>query len=258
MSKPLILITNDDGIHSPGLRKLIKIANTFGKVVVVAPDGPRSAQSHAITLETPIRCNRIVIDDGKQIEFSCSGTPVDCVKLALNKILDRKPDLCLSGINHGSNSSINVIYSGTVSAATEAAINEIPSIGFSLLDYSFNADFLEAEPFINRIITKVLKSKYSNNLCLNVNIPKSISNQLIKGIKVCNQANAKWVEKFEERLDPMGKRYFWLKGVFIVNDSSKNCDENLLKDHYITIVPIKYDMTSYKEIEDIQNIFKNE
>ena len=139
MSTPLILITNDDGIYSPGLRYLIGLMNNIGKVVVVAPDGPQSAQSHAITINKPITCEKIKIDEGKQIEFICSGTPVDCVKLALAEILDRKPDICISGINHGSNASINVIYSGTVSAAIEASVHDIQSVGFSILDYSTTA-----------------------------------------------------------------------------------------------------------------------
>ena len=148
MSTPLILVTNDDGIYSPGLRYLINILNEIGKVVVVAPDSPQSAQSHAITINQPISCDKIKIDNGKQLEFICSGTPVDCVKLALSEILDKKPDICVSGINHGSNASINVIYSGTVSAAVEASIHEIPSVGFSILDYSENTELKHTEKYI--------------------------------------------------------------------------------------------------------------
>ena len=142
MKRPLILVTNDDGISAPGIRNLIRIMNDFGDVFVVAPDGPQSGMGHAITIEATIRCDKIVVDKGPQIEYSCSGTPVDCVKLAVNQLLSRKPDLCVSGINHGSNSSINVIYSGTMSAAVEGAIEKIPSIGFSLLDYSPDASFI--------------------------------------------------------------------------------------------------------------------
>ena len=257
MSFPLILITNDDGIKSPGLRKLIHIANNIGKVVVVAPDGPRSAQSNAITLEQPIRCDRVIIDQGKQIEYSCSGTPVDCIKLALNKILDRKPDICLSGINHGSNASINVIYSGTVSAAIEASINNIPSLAFSILDYSYDADFSESEFFIKNIILKSLEKKISNNSCLNINIPKSIENSQIKGIRVCHQATSKWVEEFKERFDPRGGRYFWLSGDFIIDDASDSSDEFFLKNHFISIVPVKYDLTSYEFIDSVTSIFND-
>ncbi len=258
MSIPLILITNDDGIKSPGLRKLISIANSIGKVVVVAPDGPRSAQSNAITLEQPIRCDRVTIDKGRQIEYSCSGTPVDCVKLALNKILDRKPDICLSGINHGSNASINVIYSGTVSAAMEASINKIPSLAFSILDYSLDADFTESELFIKKIILKSLENKIPNNTCLNINIPKSIKSNKIKGIKVCHQASSKWVEQFNERFDPRGNRYFWLSGDFIIDDKTETSDEYFLKNQFISIVPVQYDLTSYESIDYVNSIFNNE
>ena len=157
MKKPLILVTNDDGITAPGIRALIRVMNDFGDVYVVAPDSPQSAKSNALTLDKPIRCNSIKIDSGQQKEFACSGTPVDCVKIALNKVLPRKPDLCVSGINHGSNSSINVIYSGTVSAALEASINEVPSLAFSILDYSFSADFSESEYFVRKIVKMVSK-----------------------------------------------------------------------------------------------------
>ena len=190
MRKPLILVVNDDGITANGIRNLIKIMNDFGDVVVVAPDSPQSGKSHAITLEETIRCDKVKIDNGPQIEYSCSGTPVDCVKLALNKLLDRKPDLCVSGINHGSNSSINVIYSGTMSAAIEGALDGIPSIGFSLLDYSKDADFSESTAFIRLITKQVLKNGLNDGICLNVNIPKSINQQKIRGIRVCRQAKA--------------------------------------------------------------------
>ena len=196
MSTPLILVTNDDGIYSPGLRYLINILNKIGKVVVVAPDSPQSAQSHAITINEPISCDKIKIDNGKQLEFICSGTPVDCVKLALSEILDKKPDICVSGINHGSNASINVIYSGTVSAAIEASIHEIPSVGFSILDYSENTELKHTEKYIIHIVNKLLNSE--KNVCLNVNIPK-FSDIPIKGLKVCHQAKGKWIEEFDER-----------------------------------------------------------
>ena len=174
MKKTLILVINDDGINAPGIRKLISIMNDFGEVVVVAPDGPQSGKGHAITIESTIRCDKVIIDDGPQTEYSCSGTPVDCVKLAVNKLITRKPDLCVSGINHGSNSSINVIYSGTMSAAVEGALEGIPSIGFSLLDYSHEADFSEGEKYIREITQSVLNNSLPDGVCLNVNIPKSV------------------------------------------------------------------------------------
>ena len=251
MSTPLILITNDDGIYSPGLRYLIGLMNNIGKVVVVAPDGPQSAQSHAITINKPITCEKIKIDEGKQIEFICSGTPVDCVKLALAEILDRKPDICISGINHGSNASINVIYSGTVSAAIEASVHDIPSVGFSILDYSTTAEFKHTETHIINIVRNLLSSNL--NVCLNVNIPKYSENK-IKGIKIAKQAKGKWIEDFDERVSPMGKRYFWLTGEFIKEDESNEADQNLLDDNYISVVPIRYDLTDYSQIDDVKRL----
>ena len=171
-TKPLILVVNDDGITAPGLRMLIEIMNEIGEVVVVAPDSPQSAMGHAITINSTLHCQKINITKGPQLEYSCSGTPADCVKLAVNELLDRKPDLCVSGINHGSNSSINVIYSGTMSAAIEAGIEGIPAIGFSLLDFSWDADFRPLKRFINKISTMVLKNGIPKGVVLNVNFPK--------------------------------------------------------------------------------------
>tara|TARA_Y100000746_G_C15443339_1_gene423896 strand:+ start:663 stop:1430 length:768 start_codon:yes stop_codon:yes gene_type:complete len=254
MKKPLILIVNDDGITTPGIRRLIDIMNNLGDVVVVAPDKPQSGKSHSISLNTVIRCSPFVFDNGPQKEYACSGTPVDCVKLAFNKILHRKPDLCVSGINHGSNSSINVVYSGTMSAAIEASISGVPSIGFSLLDYSIDADFSECSNFISDISLSVLKSGLPEGVSLNVNIPKSVRNKSIKGIKICKQSKAKWIEEFDEREDPFGRKYYWLTGDFVDLDSSKDTDEYALKNHYISIVPIKFDLTSYESISEIKTI----
>ena len=222
MKRPLILVSNDDGISAPGIRNLIRIMKVFGDVVVVAPDKPQSGMGHAITIEATLRCDKTVIDKDHQVEYACSGTPVDCVKLAVNKLLDRKPDLCVSGINHGSNSSINVIYSGTMSAAVEGALEGIPSIGFSLLDYDHNADFTEAEIYIKKITKSVLENGMDRGVCLNVNIPKLKEDEPIKGIKVCRQANANWEEEFEERKDPKGRIYYWLTWRYF---AKKWCDD---------------------------------
>ena len=258
MRKPLILVVNDDGITANGIRNLIKIMNDFGDVVVVAPDSPQSGKSHAITLEATIRCDKVKIDNGPQTEYSCSGTPVDCVKLALNKLLDRKPDLCVSGINHGSNSSINVIYSGTMSAAIEGALDGIPSIGFSLLDYSKDADFSESTAFIRLITKQVLKNGLNDGICLNVNIPKSINQQKIRGIRVCRQARANWVEEFEERTDPKGRSYYWLTGKFINYDKADDTDEWALANQYVSVVPVQFDVTSHPSLASIKKLFFNE
>ena len=254
MKKPLILIVNDDGINAPGIRKLISIMNDFGEVVVVAPDGPQSGKGHAITIESTIRCDKVIIDDGPQTEYSCSGTPVDCVKLAVNKLITRKPDLCVSGINHGSNSSINVIYSGTMSAAVEGALEGIPSIGFSLLDYSHEADFSEGEKYIREITQSVLDNNLPDGVCLNVNIPKSVDDKEIKGVKVCRQAKANWVEEFDEREDPKGRKYYWLTGKFVNYDKGDDTDERALENHYISVVPVQFDVTAYHAISKLNTI----
>ena len=254
MKKPLILIVNDDGINAPGIRKLISIMNDFGEVVVVAPDGPQSGKGHAITIESTIRCDKVIIDDGPQTEYSCSGTPVDCVKLAVNKLITRKPDLCVSGINHGSNSSINVIYSGTMSAAVEGALEGIPSIGFSLLDYSHEADFSEGEKYIREITQSVLDNNLPDGVCLNVNIPKSVDDKKIKVVKVCRQAKANWVEEFDEREDPKGRKYYWLTGKFVNYDKGDDTDERALENHYISVVPVQFDVTAYHAISKLNNI----
>ncbi|MEE2931609.1 MAG: 5'/3'-nucleotidase SurE [Bacteroidota bacterium] len=256
--KPLILVVNDDGISAPGIRKLIHIMNEIGDVIVVAPEGPQSGMGHAITLESALRCDKIVIDDGPQEEYACSGTPVDCVKLAVNKILNKKPDLCVSGINHGSNSSINVIYSGTMSAAVEGALEGIPSIGFSILDYAHNADFSEAEKFVKKITRSVLASNLPKGVCLNVNIPKFNSNNQIKGIKVCRQAHANWVEEFQERKDPKGRTYYWLTGTFVNHDKGDDTDEWALANQYVSVVPVQFDVTAHHSISTLHQIINNE
>ena len=247
MSKPLILVSNDDGISAPGIRALIDIVKELGDIVVVAPDGAQSGMSHAITLNSTLRCDQIHIDDGPQTEYACSGTPVDCVKLAVSTIMERKPDLCVSGINHGSNASINVLYSGTMSAAIEAALDGIPSIGFSLLDYSHDADFSASKVVVKSIIEKVLEKGLPKGSCLNVNIPK-LSYTDIKGFKICRQADANWVEDFDERKDPMGRTYYWLAGSFQNFDKDKDTDEWALANGYVSVVPVKFDITAHEAI----------
>ncbi|WP_075341044.1 5'/3'-nucleotidase SurE [Tenacibaculum agarivorans] len=248
--KPLILVTNDDGITAPGLRMLIEIMNEIGEVIVVAPDSPQSGMGHAITVNNVLHCNPTSIDDGPQIEYSCSGTPADCVKMAKNKILNRKPDLCVSGINHGSNSSISVIYSGTMSAAVEAGIEGIPAIGFSLLDYSWHADFRSSKEFIKNITLNVLLNGLPDGVVLNVNIPK-LKKDEIKGIKVCRQANGYWKEDFEKRKSPMGKDYYWLSGEFINKDKGQDTDIWALENGYISVVPVQFDMTAHHAIQKL-------
>ena len=250
--KPLILVTNDDGITAPGIRALIKMMNEIGEVWVVAPDSPQSGMGHAITVDSTLFCEKVKIDDGPQNdrEWACSGTPVDCVKLGMNKILPRNPDLCVSGINHGANSSINVIYSGTMSAAVEAGVSGIPAIGFSLCDFSYSADFEASKEFIQKIVLESIDKKMPKGMVLNVNIPK-LPKEKIKGIKVCRQAKAIWKESYDERQDPRGRTYYWLSGKFENLDKGEDTDEKALEEGFISIVPIQYDLTAYHFISDL-------
>lgn len=241
--KPLILITNDDDITAPGIRNLVEAVKDLGHVVVVAPDKPQSGMGHAITIGSPLRLNRMHLF-GEIEAWQTSGTPVDCVKLAVDKILPRRPDICLSGINHGANHSINVIYSGTMSAAMEASIEGIPSIGFSLLDYRYEADFTGARQVVHKIVSAILGEKLDKHLLLNVNIP-SVPPKEIRGIKVCKQAYAKYEEDFDERLDPQGKKYYWLTGEFVNFDKGKDSDVAALQKNYVSVVPVQFDLTNY-------------
>ena len=251
MSKrPLILVTNDDGITAPGIRALIEVMLEIGDVVVAAPDSPQSGMGHAITINSVLYIERVYIDNGKQIEYSCSGTPADCVKLAVKEILKRKPDLCVSGINHGSNSSINVIYSGTMSAALEAGIEGIPAIGFSLLDYNYNANFEATKKYVKIIAKNALDKGIPNNVVLNVNFPNLLEKD-IKGIKICRQAKANWEEEFDKRQTPQGKDYYWLTGKFVNLDNGEDTDEWALENGYISVVPVQFDLTAHHAISNL-------
>jgi 5'-nucleotidase len=242
---PIILITNDDGVTAPGIKALTEAVIGLGKVYVVAPDKPQSGMGHAITIGHPLRLSKVNGIEGVET-YSCSGTPVDCVKLAVDSVLHGKPDICISGINHGANHSINVIYSGTMSAALEASIESIPSIGFSLLDFSIEADFTAAKVYARKIVEFVLKNqKLDKHICLNVNIP-AVEGKLIKGIKICKQAYAKYEEKFDERKDPHGRRYYWLTGEFKNFDKSKDTDVWALKNNFVSVVPVQFDLTNYE------------
>lgn len=252
--QPIILITNDDGVTAPGIRNLAEAVKDLGKVVMVAPDKPQSGMGHAITIGYPLRMHKLQLIEGVET-WQTSGTPVDCVKLAVDKILHRKPDICLSGINHGANHSINVIYSGTMSAAIEASIESIPSIGFSLLNYSMEADFSAGKIYARKIVEQVLAmKKMDKHLCLNVNIPNVVP-ELIKGIKVCRQAYAKYEEDFDERLDPTGKKYYWLTGEFKNFDKGKDTDVWALKNNYVSVVPVQFDLTNYVVKKQLEKLF---
>ena len=255
--KPLILVTNDDGITAPGILTLIETMSEIGDVLVVAPDKPQSAMGHAITINNTIYLNKVSKENASITQYSCSGTPVDCVKIAVHEILKRKPDLCVSGINHGTNSSINVIYSGTMSAAVEAGIEGIPAIGFSLLDFAWEASFEDVKSFVKKITLKVLENRLPEGVILNVNLPK-LKEHEIKGIKICRQAKASWTEKFDKRKTPQGRDYYWLSGEFVNEDKGEDTDEWALENSYVSVVPVQFDMTAHHTIQQLNNWNLNE
>lgn len=248
MNKPLILVANDDGITSRGIKHLVDVMKELGDVLVVAPDGPQSGMGHAITVGDTLRLTESNIFEGVRA-FECSGTPADCVKMARHFVLkgERQPDIVVSGVNHGSNTSISVLYSGTMSAAIEGAIEGTPAIGFSLCDYSHNADFSHALEYIKKIAQQVLKKGLPKGVALNVNIPPK-RNEPIKGIRICRQANAKWVEEFDQRFDPNGRRYFWMAGNFVNFDKGEDNDEWAIANNYVSVVPCQFDLTAHQAI----------
>jgi len=252
MSKPLILITNDDGIYAGGLSALVEVCRPIGDIVIVAPDSPQSGQGHAITLNDPIRLRQVKDLDAEA--YKCSGTPVDCVKLAKSVVLNgRKPDLCVSGINHGSNASINIIYSGTMSAAMEASLEGIPSIGFSYLDYAADADFSACKKIATTLINKILANQVDDKLLLNVNIPLLPYDE-IKGIKVCRQSKGNWTEEFKEATDPRGEKYYWMTGAYYTEETATDTDIWALDNGYVSVVPSHHDLTDYKQLAGLKTI----
>lgn len=257
MSKrPLILVTNDDGITAPGIGNLIRLMRLLGEVVVVAPDSPQSGMGHAITLEDPLRVHSVNIFDNVEA-YECTGTPVDCVKLAKNVLFkERTIDLCVSGINHGSNAGVNILYSGTMSAAMEASLEGIDSIGFSLLDYSFDAVFKHADSFILSIVKSVLEQKLGGSQLLNVNIPKD-SERGIQGIRICRQGEGVWEEEFIKAEDPRGREYYWMSGKFVAKKHDEDTDLWALENGYISVVPSTSDLTDYSQIESLKYLAKS-
>lgn len=251
MNNRLILVVNDDGIHAKGVEVLTEIAKNFGNVVQISPTESQSGMAHAITVKTPIRVYKLVDTENLKI-FTCNGTPVDCVKMAINKLLPRKPDLILSGINHGANSSSSVIYSGTMAATIEGCINEIPSIGFSLLDFSKEANFSGARNYVEKIIGEAFLRHIPIGICLNVNIPAKAKGE-IKGIKICRQNHGVWREEFDHRTDPNGFDYYWLTGTFEdLEPHAEDTDEWALKNNYISIVPVQFDLTAYSFMKELK------
>lgn len=223
----------------------------MGNVVVVAPDQPMSGTGHAITVRHPLRLHLIKQEEG-YLEYSCNGTPVDCVKLGEQVVLKRKPDLLVSGINHGSNASINIIYSGTMAAVLESAIGGVPSVGFSLLDYSHHADFSSCGPFITRIAEKVLTDGLPDGVCLNVNIP-AVNGHEIRGIRICRQGRSRWVEEYDSRTDPHKRDYYWLTGFFEKQEENEDTDQWALENNYVSVVPVHFDFTAHYALATLQN-----
>lgn len=248
MKRPLILVSNDDGITSPGIRHLVDEMKQLGDVLVVAPNRPQSGMGHAITVGDTLRLKESDIFEGVRA-FECSGTPADCVKMARHYVLKGKPqpDVVVSGVNHGSNTSISVLYSGTMSAAIEAAIEGTPAVGFSLCDYGSDADFSHTGPYIRKITEQVLKAGLPKGVALNVNFPPR-RNESLKGVRICRQANAKWVEEFDERRDPNGRRYFWMTGNFVNFDKGEDNDEWAIANNYVSVVPCQFDLTAHHAI----------
>ena len=251
---PLILVTNDDGIHAKGIEALIMVARQFGEVVAISSQEPMSGMSHAITVKVPLRV-KLISEEPGLTRYVCNGTPVDGVKLVFNSLSERRPDLLLSGINHGSNSSSSVLYSGTMAAAMEGAVNHIPSIGFSLLDFDPDADFSASSVYAEEVIRNVLENGLSDGVCLNVNVPR-LPLEKIRGLQLCRQAKGYWKEEFEKRSDPMGREYYWLTGFFQnrePNGEGEGTDELALKEHYVSVVPVDTDLTAYSSMEKLKS-----
>lgn len=248
-TKPKILITNDDGINAPGLRYLINTMKPLGDLVVIAPDKPQSGMAHAVTIQTPLRIHEITSENGYR-EYSCNGTPVDCVKLGQKVLMKSNPDLIVSGINHGSNSSINILYSGTMAAVLEGAMESIPAIGFSLNDYSHSADFSHCGKYIRIISANVLRHGLKPGVCLNVNFP-AVNGNPLQGVKVVRQAKALWDESFDERKDPHSRQYYWLQGQFVDLDEGTDTDQWAIRNNYVSIVPVQIDLTAHHVIHEL-------
>lgn len=248
---PHILISNDDGILAPGILNLAEVAGELGKVSIVAPDSAQSGMGHAITIGRPLRVYEEDLPGGLH-GYAISGTPADCVKLATGVLLDTPPDLIISGINHGANTSVSTIYSGTLSAAREGAIQEIPSIGFSLCNFQHDADMTTAKAIAKVIIKEALAQKMPAGMCLNVNIP-DLPLDKIKGIKITRQAKGRWTEDFDARVDPFGRKYYWMTGDFVLTDTENGTDIHAIEAGYVSVTPIKIDLTKHTDLNPLSN-----
>ena len=250
----LILITNDDGLYASGLKTLIEVMEEFGKVVLVSTPESQSGMSMALTVKTPLRIKLLEETERRRV-YTCNGTPTDSIKLAINQLLERKPDWVVSGINHGANASVSVLYSGTMAAAIEGCLYGINSVGFSLNDFSRSADFSVCKKYIRLVMQNLAAESLPEGICLNVNIPSMPENE-IKGIKICRQAKGNWKEEFEKRKDPMGKTYYWLTGMFQNHEpEAKDTDEWALANGFVSVVPVSVDMTAHSFMDKLKERF---
>lgn len=255
MDERLILVTNDDGYASKGMAAAIEVARPFGRVVVVAPETTQSGKSQAITMYDPLFLRRVREEPGLEV-YAFSGTPVDCVKMAFDHLLrDERVDLVLSGINHGSNAAVNVLYSGTMGAAIEGSFYDCPAVGLSLDDHSPDADFEAAVLYGRQIVADVLAGPVELPLCLNVNVPVGRPDE-IRGLRLCRQNRGFWREEFFRREDPNGRAYFWLTGEFVDTEpEAPDTDQRALRDGYVAVVPVQTDLTDYRQLERLRGRF---
>lgn len=250
----LILVTNDDGLYAAGLKTLLEVMEEFGKVVLVSTIESMSGMSQAMTVKTPLRI-KILEENERHRIYTCNGTPTDIVKIAVNQLLERTPDWVVSGINHGANASVSVLYSGTMAAALEGCLYGISSVGFSLNNFSRSADFSACKKFVRIVMQKLSEEPLPQGICLNINIPALTEDQ-IKGIMICRQARGNWKEEFEKRKDPMGKTYYWLTGSFINQEpEATDTDEWALANGYVSVVPVSVDMTAYSYVDRLKEKF---
>jgi len=246
-----ILLVNDDGIQAPGIRELYLAVKDLGDITIVAPDGERSAIGHGITLDKPMPVRTVTVSEHKT-GLAVDGTPADCVKLALSEICPVKPDLVISGINLGSNTGLNVIYSGTVSGAAEAAFNHIPSFAVSLTTYNA-PNWSPARRITRTLVEKFIKHPLSGRQVLNVNVPNVKEDSLIRGVLATEQGMAQWKENFDKRIDPKGRTYYWMDGRKLEMEEPETKDDTAVKNNYISITPLQFDLTAYNRLDEIKN-----
>lgn len=247
-----ILLCNDDGITAPGIQALATALYEFGDVIVVAPESEQSAVGHAITVRDPVRAHEVEFSTphGSVPAWAVSGTPTDSVKLACHELLDERPDLVVSGINHGPNTAVNVLYSGTVSAATEASILGIDAVAISLCDWSAS-DFEAAQEWAQRVVQRVLDGGLPSGVLLNVNVP-AVPTHEIQGVRVTRQARSRWEEGFDARTDPDDRPYYWLSGTFVDLDDGQLTDTSAVERGYVSVTPIQHDMTAHETLDSLR------